>query len=80
MTRAGSREVTALLSRRRHDPRRGVVGRHRLDHPDRRVRWPDVRGERGVLFCGAPGHTTAAAFDRTMRTDRLSPTEALRTA
>ena len=37
--------ATAVYAARRlghRDPRRGVVGRHRLGHPDRRVRRPDA--------------------------------------
>jgi hypothetical protein len=37
-----------------------------------------VRDERDVFFCGARGHTTAAAFDRALRAARLSQAEALR--
>ena len=47
----------------RRDPRRGVVGRHRLGHPDRRVRRPDAgrssvsdaayRGVANGMSCGA---------------------------
>jgi hypothetical protein len=31
-----------------------------------------------VFFCGARGHTSAAAFDRALRAARLSQAEALR--
>ena len=44
--RAGRRRGNGCLRRLeelgRRDPRRGVVGRHRLGHPDRRVRRPDA--------------------------------------
>jgi hypothetical protein len=41
--RRGNGRVRQLEELGRRDPRRGVVGRHRLGHPDRRVRWPDAR-------------------------------------
>ena len=38
----GNGHVRQLEELGRRDPRRGVVGRHRLGHPDRRVRRPDA--------------------------------------
>jgi hypothetical protein len=38
----GSGRVRQLEELGRREPRRGVVGRHRLGHPDRRVRRPDA--------------------------------------
>ena len=38
----GNGRVRQLEELGRRDPRRGVVGRHRLGHPDRRVRRPDA--------------------------------------
>ena len=38
----GNGRVRQLEGLGRRDPRRGVVGRHRLGHPDRRVRRPDA--------------------------------------
>jgi len=38
----GNGRVCQLEGLGHRDTRRGVVGRHRLGHPDRRVRWPDA--------------------------------------
>jgi hypothetical protein len=48
-----SQPSDALEELGRRDPRRGVVGRHRLGHPDRRVRWPDM-ATRSTAHAEAP--------------------------
>jgi hypothetical protein len=53
-----------------------VVGRHRLGHPDRRVRWPDA-GRSSVSDAAYRGIANGMSDDRIRRSDPTQSTSLL---
>ena len=68
----GNGRVRRLEELGRRDPRRGVGGRHRLGHPDRRVRRPDA-GRSSVSDAAYRGTANGMSGKRPLSVGRRDP-------